>query len=122
MARSPRRLVPDYGRRFVDLTVTDGASSDGYPVTATIERVDPGYEGRTETIRARYVVGCDGARSSVRRSLGVALRGDAASKIWGVADLLAVTDFSRYPPQGRPAISPRSGLQRQRHERRAPAR
>ena len=93
MERSPHRLTPDYGHRFVDLTVTDDPDTGGYPVTATLARVDAGHEGETETVRARYVVGCDGARSSVRRSLGVALRGDAANKIWGVADLLAVTDF-----------------------------
>lgn len=93
MQRSASRLSPDYGRRFVDLTVADVAAGDPFPVTATLERVDKGHEGDVETVRARYVVGCDGARSSVRRSLDVALRGDAANKIWGVADLLAVTDF-----------------------------
>jgi len=93
MERSPRRLTPDYGRRFVDLTVADGADPDGYPVTAKLERLDPRHAGEIETFRARYLVGCDGARSSVRRSLGVGLRGDTANKIWGVADLLAVTDF-----------------------------
>ena len=93
MKRSPRRLVPDYGRRFVDLAVGDDTDPHGHPVTATLERIDPDHEGETETVRARYVVGCDGARSSVRRSLGVALRGDTANKVWGVADLLAVTDF-----------------------------
>ncbi len=93
MERSPRRLAPDYGRQFVDLNVSEDADADRYPVSATLQRIDPGHEGETEIVRARYVVGCDGARSSVRRSLGVALRGDAANKIWGVADLLAVTDF-----------------------------
>ena len=92
MARSPRRLVPDYGLTFVDLVV-HGDDAGSHPVTATLERVDPGHEGEIETIRAPYVVGGDGARSAGRRSLGVALRGDAANKIWGVADLLAVTDF-----------------------------
>ncbi len=101
MLRSPRRLVPDYGRRFVHLTIEPSPDPDQrssseplpYPVTATLERVDPGHEGEIETVRARYVVGCDGARSAVRRSLGVALRGDTANKIWGVIDVLAVTDF-----------------------------
>ena len=51
-------------------------------------------EGPTsETVRARYVVGCDGARSAVRKSLGRALRGDSANQAWGVMDVLAVTDF-----------------------------
>lgn len=93
MERSARRLAPDYGRRFVDLTVADDPDPDGYPLTASLERVDAGCQGQSETVRARFVVGCDGARSSVRRSLGLALRGDAANKIWGVADFLAVTDF-----------------------------
>jgi hypothetical protein len=38
-------------------------------------------------------VGCDGARSTVRRSLGLALHGDSANRAWGVMDVLAVTDF-----------------------------
>ncbi len=46
-----------------------------------------------ETIRARYIVGCDGARSVVRKSLGYPLKGDAARQLWGVMDVLAVTDF-----------------------------
>ena len=50
-------------------------------------------EGKTQTIRARYIVGCDGARSVVRKSLGYPLKGDAARQLWGVMDVLAVTDF-----------------------------
>ena len=45
------------------------------------------------TIKARYVVGCDGARSVVRKSLGLELRGDSAHAVWGVADVLPDTDF-----------------------------
>lgn len=93
MLASPRRLVPDYGRRFIDYTVDDDSTSDSHPVTATLGRIDPGHQDEIETVRARFLVGCDGARSAVRRSLGAALRGDNANKLWGVADLLAVTDF-----------------------------
>ena len=39
------------------------------------------------------MVGCDGARSAVRASLGRALHGDSANQAWGVMDVLAVTDF-----------------------------
>ena len=49
--------------------------------------------GRSRRCSARYVVGCDGARSTVRRSLGHALHGDSANQAWGVMDVLAVTDF-----------------------------
>ena len=39
------------------------------------------------------MVGCDGARSTVRKSIGRALHGDSANHAWGVMDVLAVTDF-----------------------------
>jgi phenol 2-monooxygenase len=55
-----------------------------------LRRVETG-EGLT--VRARYAVGCDGARSSVRRAIGLEMRGDAANHAWGVVDVLATTDF-----------------------------
>lgn len=96
MHNSPRRLQPDYSRRLIDLkigpvvTLSDEAA---FPVTATIERNDADHEGQVETVRARYVVGCDGARSTVRESIGQALHGDFANQAWGVMDVLAVTNF-----------------------------
>lgn len=50
---------------------------------------------RTETIRAKYVIGCDGARSWVRQRLGSEydLRGDSANTYWGVVDCKPVTDL-----------------------------
>lgn len=91
MKNSPTRLEPDYGLRVADVVV-DPAAAD-YPVTVTLEHTAPERAGQRETIRARYVVGCDGARSSVRQAIGGALHGDAAHQAWGVMDILAVTDF-----------------------------
>jgi phenol 2-monooxygenase len=93
MRNAPTRLAPDYARRLAGLTIVAGAEAGTHPVTATIERVDPAQEGELETVRARYVVGCDGARSAVRKALGRELRGDSANQVWGVMDVLAVTDF-----------------------------
>ncbi len=97
MQRSASRLVPNYSRRLAGLErAPDAASADhptNYPVLARFERQDAGYEGQFETIRARYVVGCDGARSNVRQSMGLALKGDSANHAWGVMDVLVVTDF-----------------------------
>ena len=91
MAQSPRRLVPDYDRTITGLSVDpDGAD---YPVTAHIRHGPADAAGQDETVRARYVIGCDGARSAVRRLLGLQLRGDSANKLWGVMDVLGVTDF-----------------------------
>ena len=96
MRRSPAKLAPHYARRFVDLQIaerSDGHNVDPYCVTARIERVDHQHASKIETVKARYVVGCDGARSGVRKSLGYALHGDSANHAWGVMDVLAVTDF-----------------------------
>jgi phenol 2-monooxygenase len=92
MRNSPNRLEPNYSRRLVDLDMAAEAGRE-WPVTVQLERMDPGHEGETETVHARYVVGCDGARSSVRRALGRELKGDSANQAWGVMDVLAVTDF-----------------------------
>ena len=91
MRRSPTRLEPDYGYKVKDLSVNPDSSD--YPVTVTLEHTSPGQEGRTTKLRANYVIGCDGARSSVRSAIGGALHGDAAHHAWGVMDILAVTDF-----------------------------
>ena len=91
MRKSPNRLEPHYARKLLDVTVDDKAAD--YPVTVRMERTDPAHAGQVETVRARYVVGCDGARSAVRKSIGLELVGDAANQAWGVMDVLAVTDF-----------------------------
>ena len=100
MQRSPSRLVPHYSRRLIGLERMPDALSDGasdHPITVRFERQDAGHPhdgtGEVETIRARYVVGCDGARSGVRQSIGLALKGDSANHAWGVMDVLVVTDF-----------------------------
>ena len=104
MRKSPAQLEPDYCRRLLDLNIepksdpgagnaNDTDSRVDYPVTATVERLDPEHDGQRESVKARYVVGCDGARSAVRKSLSLPARGDSANKAWGVMDLLVVTNF-----------------------------
>jgi phenol 2-monooxygenase (NADPH) len=94
MRRSASKLEPYYARRVVAVQPAVGGS-DGFPqrATVTIERLEPPHQGQIETVRARYVVGCDGARSIVRTSIGSELRGESANHAWGVMDVLAVTDF-----------------------------
>jgi phenol 2-monooxygenase (NADPH) len=93
MRKSPAKLEPYYSRRLLDLEISPSARFEDHAVTVRLERLDSGHEGEIETIKARYVVGCDGARSTVRKSIGRELRGDSANHAWGVMDVLAVTDF-----------------------------
>src|SRR5689334_24286537 len=71
MRKSPSRLEPHYGRRLTDLAIDEpvGNNADPYRVTVKLERADGTHEGEVETVRARYVVGCDGARSVVRKCI-----------------------------------------------------
>jgi phenol 2-monooxygenase/3-hydroxybenzoate 4-monooxygenase len=91
MRNAPSRLEPFYSRRFIGLSVDPHAAD--HPVTVCLERTAGPAAGTTETVRARYVVGCDGARSGVRKAIGRQLVGDSANQAWGVMDVLAVTDF-----------------------------
>lgn len=92
MKNAPTRLEPHYGLRVKDLAIDSGG--DDHPVTVTLEHVaEDGSAGDTVTVRANYVVGCDGARSTVRKSIGGKLHGDAAHQAWGVMDILANSDF-----------------------------
>ena len=88
MKNAPSRLEPDYQHALASLTRTDDPD---YPVRVVFDRLDK--PGQQEAVQAKYVVGCDGARSAVRKSMGYALKGEAARQLWGVMDVLAVTDF-----------------------------
>jgi phenol 2-monooxygenase len=93
MRKSPAKLEPHYGRRLLDLRIDPAAPFGDHGVTVRLERVDAGHAGEIESVKARYVIGCDGARSTVRKSIGRELHGDSANHAWGVMDVLAVTDF-----------------------------
>ncbi len=87
MHKSPSRLAPDYGWEFVTLTVDPAGD---YPVAVMLKQAKTGEQRK---LRAKYVVGCDGAHSRVRAAIGAEPRGDFANHAWGVVDMLAITDF-----------------------------
>jgi phenol 2-monooxygenase len=84
MVNGPARITPDYGYEFLDLEVGEGE----YPVSVRMVK-----DGAERVVRAKYVLGADGARSRVRDAIGRTLAGDSANHAWGVMDTLAVTDF-----------------------------
>ncbi|MEF2978624.1 FAD-binding monooxygenase [Subtercola sp. YIM 133946] len=90
MALSPTRMTPDYGLEFRGL-VNTGVGE--HPVEVTLARTAGEREGDEVVVRAKYVVGADGARSGVRSAIGCTMAGDQAFHAWGVMDVLAVTDF-----------------------------
>ena len=91
MANAP---TPHDARLRLRVPRPEVADEGDYPVAVTL--VAHGRRpasGQERTVRAKYVVGADGARSAVRDSIGCTLAGDQANHAWGVMDVLAVTDF-----------------------------
>ena len=77
----------DYGWKVATIEVNQ-EYNETYPVTVTSEK-----EGTKRNIRAKYVLGGDGAHSQIRRSLQIPMEGDNSNAIWGVMDVFPRTDF-----------------------------
>ena len=65
-------------------------ADDGTGVNATLQHAD----GRTETMRADFLIGCDGAHSAVRHGLGVGFEGTTEPSDWLLADLRMEGDLA----------------------------
>ncbi|HEX8176192.1 MAG TPA: FAD-dependent monooxygenase [Pyrinomonadaceae bacterium] len=63
-------------------TGLEGFSQDDEGVTVNIKT----REGEAEAIRAKYLVGCDGAKSPVRHMLGLSFEGSTFERMFYVAD------------------------------------
>ncbi|KAI5207082.1 2-polyprenyl-6-methoxyphenol hydroxylase [Aureobasidium subglaciale] len=75
----------DYGHEVTAVVVSPSGER---PVEVHAE-----YNGQKKIFRAKYAVGCDGAHSSVRRSLGYTMVGDSSNAVWGVMDIFPRTNF-----------------------------
>lgn len=73
--------------KLIDVKIDEDGDSE-FPVVAVIET-----DGQRRTVRSKYLAGADGARSVVRRCMGLRLEGESSDHIWGVIDLVLDTDF-----------------------------
>jgi len=90
MRQNANRLDVNYGCELINFSI----NNDKYfPIEVTIKQTQTSGSQTIKTVRAAYLVGCDGARSTVRKTLGLSLIGDSANKGWGVMDVLASTNF-----------------------------
>lgn len=89
-ADGPGRIVPDYGVEFLGLERDD---DDPHPLAVRVRHTAGARAGEERVIRAKYVTGCDGARSGVRDAIGRVHVGEPALHAWGVMDVLVNTDF-----------------------------
>jgi phenol 2-monooxygenase len=89
-AHGPGRIAPDYGVEFLGLMARDEGE---FPVEVRVRHTAGARAGEERTVRAKYVAGCDGARSAVREAIGRTHVGDVSQHAWGVMDVLVDTDF-----------------------------
>jgi len=85
MRNGPSKMVPDYGIRYVSHTIDE---SDEYPVKVQLLR-----DGKEFSVRTKYLVGADGARSQIRKDIGATRLGQQAFHSWGVMDTLSISNF-----------------------------
>ena len=74
------------------VTVTQFIREEGedHPILATLENKK---NHSTEMVRAKYLLGCDGAHSSIRKQIGVEYEGHGSKQNCGVLDALVQTNF-----------------------------
>lgn len=75
-------------QRSAKLTDLNIDNDPEFPVRAEIECND-----KRRTVRSKYLVGADGAHSTVRRCMGLELEGGSLGYMWGVVDLVIESDF-----------------------------
>ncbi|KAF5521677.1 FAD-dependent monooxygenase terD [Colletotrichum aenigma] len=102
-----------YGSDVQSVEVDSQLAKDRKAHCVTVKAVENGVE---RTYRAKYALGCDGAHSSVRKSLGFKMVGDSTDAVWAVMDVFAKTDFPDIrkkcvlqSPAGNLVIIPREG-------------
>ena len=81
-----RLLIERLAARGVEVerrTELQGFSDEGGRISARLRSAD----GREQRCAARYLAGCDGARSSVREALGTAFPGGTYRQVFYVADI-----------------------------------
>jgi len=66
----------DYGVGVKSVRIDEEADAE-FPVSVMAEK-----DGREIEYRAKYVLGCDGAHSTVRKSLGFKMIGDSTDAVW----------------------------------------
>ncbi|KAF8628701.1 hypothetical protein AX17_005924 [Amanita inopinata Kibby_2008] len=65
-----------------------------YPVRVVLEHLDaPTGQTSIEVVRAKFVLGADGAHSWVRKNFNIAMEGEQTDAVWGVVDFKVDTDF-----------------------------
>ena len=84
------RVLVERDTQLLDYDVSKD-SSESHPIRATIRSGD--LHGKEEVIRAKFLVGCDGAASPIRHKLGIPFDGVSTDIYWGIMDCKFESDY-----------------------------
>jgi 2-polyprenyl-6-methoxyphenol hydroxylase-like FAD-dependent oxidoreductase len=112
---NPMYLLPCYQRKF-ETILTEQAAELGVEIRRGCEvrsfaqdaaqvDVEVRDQAGTSTISARYLVGCDGAHSVVRKQMGVAFPGITDDHIVSRSAIIAPSDTFRFTAAGRLVVA-----------------
>ncbi|KAG8221072.1 putative phenol hydroxylase [Butyriboletus roseoflavus] len=80
----------------IELSTDEAELADptSHPVKVTLQHLEgPDGEPHEEIVRAKFVLGADGAHSWVRKTFDISMDGEQTDFIWGVIDMVPDTDF-----------------------------
>ncbi|KAJ3495645.1 hypothetical protein NLG97_g3246 [Lecanicillium saksenae] len=83
----------EYGQRVRDVTVIKEADATTSLKLPYVKVTTEDKNGLSRVYRAQYALACDGAHSTVRKSLGFQMHGESNDTNWGVMDVFVHTDF-----------------------------
>ncbi|EED23488.1 monooxygenase, putative [Talaromyces stipitatus ATCC 10500] len=92
------RYISDIGRvkiewnKKAEMLDVSTANEAEYPVTVSVKDLHDS-SNQTETIRARYIVACDGSHSWTREQLHIPMETRSDESTWSVIDIAPITNF-----------------------------
>lgn len=96
MSEHDVRVARPYVPTSIELSNNEAELKDpqARPVKVVLKNLAPlDNEPDTEIVRAKFVIGADGAHSWVRKALGITMEGEQTDYIWGVVDMIPETNF-----------------------------
>ena len=75
---------------ITDFVIEAEQSKHSHPVKAALRSE---RSGREESVRAKYLVGCDGAASMIRKKIGIPFDGVSTEIYWGIMDCVFESDY-----------------------------
>jgi 2-polyprenyl-6-methoxyphenol hydroxylase-like FAD-dependent oxidoreductase len=81
--------------RPLSSNITPAQSEVGLRADVDVEIYVEAAEPHIVSCRAKILIGCDGAHSWTRKQSGILFEGPRTGSLWGVMDIVPITDFRR---------------------------